>query len=65
LPDEREEASNQTATFIERDAVVKVAEPAGEQRILESFVFENRDPKRTAVLITQTSDFANSNLVSP
>jgi hypothetical protein len=46
-----------------RDAVIRVTGPAGEQGILNSFVFEGCDLKGPAVLVLQGSNFANSNLV--
>lgn len=46
-----------------RDAVIRVAELAGEQGVLEGFVFEGCDLKGPAVLVPQGSNFANSNLV--
>ncbi len=48
---------------IYRDVVIRIAEFAGEQGILESFVFEGCDLKGPAVLVPQGSNFANSNLV--
>ena len=46
-----------------RDAVIQIAELAGEQGVLEGFVFEGCDLKGPAVLVPQGSNFANSNLV--
>ena len=46
-----------------RDAVIRVAELAGEQGVLEGFVFEGCDLKGPAVLVPQGSNFANSNVV--
>jgi len=46
-----------------RDAVIRIAGLAGEQGVLESFVFEGCDLKGPAVLVVQGSNFANSNLV--
>ncbi len=45
-----------------RDAVIRVAELAGEQGVLEGFVFEGCDLKGPAVLIPQDSNFVNTNL---
>ena len=46
-----------------RDAVIRVAELAGAQGVLEGFVFEGCDLKGPAVLVPQGSNFANSNVV--
>ena len=48
---------------IYRDVVIRIAEFAGEQGILESFVFEGCDLKGPAVLVPQGSTFANTNLL--
>ena len=46
-----------------RDAVIRIAELAGEQGVLEGFVFEGCDLKGPAVVVPQGSNFANTNLV--
>ncbi len=46
-----------------RDAVIRIAELAGEQGVLEGFVFEGCDIKGPVVLVPQDSTFANSSLV--
>ncbi len=46
-----------------RDAVIRIAELAGEQGVLESFVFESCDLKGPAVMVPQGSTFSNTNLV--
>jgi hypothetical protein len=45
-----------------RDAVVRIAELAGEHGVLDGFVFEGCDLKGPAVLVPQGSTFANTNL---
>ncbi len=46
-----------------RDAVIRIVELAGEQGVLEGFVFESCDLKGPAVVVPQGSNFANSSLV--
>jgi hypothetical protein len=46
-----------------RDAVIRIAELAGEQGVLEGFVFEGCALKGPAVLVPQGSNFAGSSLV--
>jgi len=46
-----------------RDAVIRISELAGEQGVLEGFVFEGCDLKGPAVVVPQGSNFANSSLV--
>lgn len=46
-----------------RDAVIRVAELAGDGGVLDGFVFEGCELKGPAVLIPQGSNLANSNLV--
>jgi len=46
-----------------RDAVIRITELAGEQGVLDGFVFERCDLKGPAVLVPQGSTFANTNLV--
>ena len=46
-----------------RDAVIRVAELAGDRGVLEGFVFEGCDLKGPAVLVPQGSNFANSNMI--
>lgn len=46
-----------------RDAVIRVAEFAGELGVLDGFVFVGCDLKGPAVLVPQGSNFANSNLI--
>ena len=46
-----------------RNAVIRIAELAGEQGVLEDFVFEGCDIKGPAVLVPQGSTFASTNLL--
>lgn len=46
-----------------RDVVIRISELAGEQGVLEGFVFEGCDLKGPAVVVPQGSNFANSSLV--
>ena len=46
-----------------RDAVIRISELAGEQGVLEGFVFESCDLKGPAVIVPQGSNFASSRLV--
>lgn len=46
-----------------RDTVIRIAELAGEQGVLEGFVFEGCDLKGPAVMVPQGSNFSNTNLV--
>jgi hypothetical protein len=46
-----------------RDAVIRISELAGEQGVLEGFVFESCDLKGPAVVVPQGSNFASSRLV--
>lgn len=46
-----------------RDAVIRITELAGEQGVLEGFVFEGCDLKGPAVLVPQGSNFANTSLI--
>ena len=46
-----------------RDAVIRISELAGEQGVLDGFVFENCDLKGPAVVVPQGSNFASSRLV--
>jgi hypothetical protein len=48
---------------IYRNAVIRIADLAGEQGVLEGFVFEGCDLKGPAVLVPQGSNFANSSVV--
>lgn len=46
-----------------RDAVIRIVELAGEQGVLDGFVFEGCDLKGPAVVVPQGSNFASSSLV--
>lgn len=46
-----------------RDAVIRISELAGEQGVLEGFVFYGCDIKGPAVVIAQDSTLANTNIV--
>ena len=46
-----------------RDAVIRITELAGEQGVLDGFVFEGCDLKGPAVVVPQGSNFANTSLV--
>ena len=46
-----------------RNAVIRISELAGEQGVLEGFVFEGCDLKGPAVVVPQGSNFASSRLV--
>lgn len=46
-----------------RDAVIRVAELAGDRGSLDGFVFVGCDLKGPAVMVPQGSNFANTNLV--
>lgn len=46
-----------------RDAVIRVAELAGDRGTLDGFVFVGCDLKGPAVIVPQGSNFANSNLI--
>src|ERR671939_2116917 len=45
-----------------RNAVIRISELAGEQGVLEGFVFEGCDLKGPAVVVPQGSNFASSRL---
>jgi len=58
-----EERKRATADNVSRDAVIRISELTGELGILEGFVFQDRDPIGPAVLVTQGSTFASTNLI--
>ena len=45
------------------DAVIRITELSGQQGVLEGFVFKGCDLKGPAVLVPQSSNFANTNIV--
>ncbi|MGH3089207.1 MAG: hypothetical protein ACRDSJ_18080 [Rubrobacteraceae bacterium] len=46
-----------------RDAVIRVAELAGDGGVLDGFVFKGCDLKGPVVMIVQSSNLANTNLI--